>query len=239
MQTIPRLDQYSDFPPTYEALEEPNGLLAVGGNLNPQRLLSAYRLGIFPWYDAPQPVLWWTPDPRSVLFPHELHQSRSLRKTLRGNSFWLGVDRAFDDVIDACAELRGDGLGTWIDEDMKAAYCELHQMGYGHSIEVYLDAARQQLVGGLYGIALGRVFFGESMFSRETDASKVALVALVHILRRADFHMIDCQVESEHLNSLGARCISRLDFEARLAQTVDIETDSGIWRLPESCGELL
>jgi leucyl/phenylalanyl-tRNA--protein transferase len=230
-------DNDSEFPPSCEALEHPNGLLAVGGGLSPQRLLSAYRRGIFPWYEAPQPVLWWTPDPRSVLFPDELHISHSLRKTLRANDFHLAVDQQFTQVMRECAKSRRDGVGTWIDEDMVAAYERLHSMGFAHSVDVSDNAGK--LVGGLYGVSLGRVFFGESMFSRVSDASKVALVALVSILRRGHFHMIDCQVENSHLNSLGARNIARLDFERRLAQTVDVEIDGDIWHLPATCGDLL
>jgi len=237
MRTIPRLDRDSDFPPSCEALEEPNGLIAVGGGLSSERLLAAYSRGIFPWYEEPQPILWWTPDPRSVLLPLELHISRSLHKTLRSNAFHLSVDNHFTAVMRECAELRGDGLGTWIDEPMMAAYSLLHQQGFAHSIEVLDDEG--VLVGGLYGVALGRVFFGESMFSNTSNASKVALVALVEIIKQGDFQLIDCQVESDHLNSLGARNISRLDFERRLAQTVHDDNDAGIWQLPATCGELL
>ena len=237
MRRIRRLDNDSDFPPTSEALDDPNGLLAVGSDLTPQRLLAAYRRGIFPWYEEPQPVRWWTPDPRSVLFPQALHISRSLRKTLRRNALYLAVDQQFTRVMHECAQLRGDGLGTWIDDAMITAYSELQAQGHAHCIEVLEEDGA--LVGGLYGVALGRVFFGESMFSRVTDASKVALVALVDILRRGGFQMIDCQVESDHLNSLGACNINRLDFERRLAQTIDIETDPGIWHLPTTCGGLL
>jgi leucyl/phenylalanyl-tRNA--protein transferase len=237
MRPIARLGKDSDFPPSSEALDYPNGLLAVGGELTPQRLLAAYRRGIFPWYEEPQPVLWWTPDPRSVLFPNELHISRSLRRTLRRDKFHLAVDGQFSRVMGECAQLRLDGLGTWIDDDMIAAYSTLQAQGYAHSIEVLDEDG--VLLGGLYGVALGRVFFGESMFSRTDDASKVALVALVNILRRSDFEMIDCQVESDHMNSLGARLIKRLDFERCLAQTVDIEIDTGTWQLPATCGDLL
>lgn len=237
MRRIPSLDSDTDFPPSGDALDYPNGLLAAGGGLSAQRLLTAYRRGFFPWYQAPQPVLWWTPDPRSVLFPDELHVSRSLRKTLKSNDFHLAVDRQFVQVMYGCATVRREGIGTWIDDDMMAAYARLHSLGYAHSVEVMDDAGT--LAGGLYGVSLGRVFFGESMFSRATNASKVALVALINILRRGDFHMIDCQVENEHLNSLGARNISRLDFERRLAQTVDVETDDAIWHLPTLCGDLL
>lgn len=236
MRRIRRLERDLDFPPSCEALDSPNGLLAVGGELSAERLLAAYRRGIFPWYEAPQPILWWTPDPRSVLFPDELHISRSLRRTLRADIFRLSVDRQFTGVMRACAEIRREGGGTWIDEDMVSAYGELHRLGSAHSIEV-LDQAGT-LVGGLYGVSLGRVFFGESMFSRVSNASKVAMVALVNILRRGSFHLIDCQVENPHLNSLGARSINRLDFEKRLAQTVGVESDGDIWQLPATSGDL-
>jgi leucyl/phenylalanyl-tRNA--protein transferase len=237
MRQIRQLHPGNGFPPSDEALEYPNGLLAVGGDLDIDTLLSAYRRGIFPWYEEPQPILWWTPDPRSVLYPEALHISRSLRKTLRRKKFQLAVDQHFTRVMRECAQLRGDGLGTWIDQDMVTAYTALQTQGIAHSIEV-LDADGQ-LVGGLYGVAMGRVFFGESMFSNVTDASKIAMVALVDILRRGQFHMIDCQVESEHLNSLGACNISRLDFEERLAHTIDMETNPDIWRLPATSGDLL
>jgi leucyl/phenylalanyl-tRNA--protein transferase len=237
MRRVPHLDSDSEFPPTTDALESPNGLLAAGGGLSTQRLLDAYRHGIFPWYEAPQPVLWWTPDPRSVLFPDDLHISRSLRKTLRANRFQLAVDTQFIDVMQKCADARRDGVGTWIDEDMVAAYGQLHALGFAHSVEVIDD--KGALVGGLYGVALGRVFFGESMFSRSADASKVALVALVNVVKRGEFHMIDCQVENPHLNSLGAGDINRLDFEHRLEQNIDIALDRDIWHLPATCGDLL
>ena len=237
MRQIRQLHRADPFPPTGEALDYPNGLLAVGGDLSANRLIDAYRQGIFPWYEEPQPVLWWTPDPRSVLFPEQLHISRSLRKTLRRDRFGLAVDQRFERVMRECAQLRGDGLGTWIGDDMLAAYCDLHHIGYAHSIEVWNDD--KALVGGLYGVALGRAFFGESMFSEEDDASKVALVALVDIARRAPFELIDCQVESEHLNSLGACGISRLDFEQRLVQTTHKAHDPGVWQLPATCGDLL
>lgn len=237
MRQIRRLSPGDHFPPTSDALDYPNGLLAVGGELSTARLLEAYSRGIFPWYDEPQPVLWWTPDPRSILLPGELHISRSLRRTLRRDGFLLEVNRRFEQVMRECAQLRGDGLGTWIGDDMLRAYSELHHLGYARSIEVLDRGGR--LVGGLYGVSLGRVFFGESMFSRVNDASKVAMVALVDILRRGGYALIDCQVETGHLNSLGARNTSRLDFERRLAQTIGVEPDPGAWWLPASCGELL
>ncbi|MEP4147910.1 MAG: leucyl/phenylalanyl-tRNA--protein transferase [Halioglobus sp.] len=237
MRAICQLHTGDSFPATSDALDYPNGLLAVGGDLTPNRLLDAYSKGIFPWYEEPQPVLWWTPDPRSVLLPDKLHISRSLRKTLRRDQFRLSVDTCFEQVMRNCAQLRCDGLGTWIGDDMLAAYCDLHHIGHAHSVEVF--SAEGELVGGLYGIAIGRAYFGESMFSLVTDASKVALVALFDMLKRGNFGLIDCQVESEHLNSLGAENISRLDFELLLAQTIGIDHDPGIWRLPATCGELL
>jgi leucyl/phenylalanyl-tRNA--protein transferase len=237
MRQITYLKARDEFPPSSQALDYPNGLLAVGGDLSPGRLLAAYRRGIFPWYEEPQPVLWWTPDPRAVLFPENLHVSRSLRRTLGRNRFGLAVDRRFRPVMLACAELRGDGLGTWIGDDMLEAYCALHRLGHAHSIEV-LDASGA-LVGGLYGVALGRTFFGESMFSRIADASKVALVALVDIARRGGFRLIDCQMESAHLNSMGACSIGRLDFERLLAQTTEVDHESSVWQLPRTCGGLL
>ncbi|NND68423.1 MAG: leucyl/phenylalanyl-tRNA--protein transferase [Halioglobus sp.] len=237
MRATPRLDDDAAFPPTCEALDEPNGLLAVGGDLSPARLLSAYRRGIFPWYEEPQPILWWTPDPRSILIPAELHLSRSLKRTLRSDCFRVSANACFEAVMKECASLRGDGLGTWIDDAMISAYGELHALGYAHSIEVF--DRRDNLVGGLYGVSLGRAFFGESMFSLESDASKVALVALVNIAQHGGIALIDCQVESDHLNSMGARCVSRLDFERRLAHTVDEEIDAGIWRFSAGCGALL
>lgn len=237
MAGIVRLAPGQDFPPTSLALEYPNGLLAAGGGLSPERLLAAYRRGIFPWYEAPQPVLWWTPDPRSVLYLDELHVSRSLHKTLRQNQLGLALDRRFGAVISACAGPRRGSDGTWIGEDMLQAYLGLHRRGIAHSIEVLdRDGA---LVGGLYGLAVGKAFFGESMFSRVPSASRVALVALVHVLRRGGFRLIDCQVESAHMNTMGARNISRLDFEAELAQTVDEIVDPAIWALPAYCGDLL
>ena len=237
MRAIARLDSDLTFPPTSDALDEPNGLLAVGGDLSPERLLAAYRRGIFPWYEEPQPILWWTPDPRSILLPDELHVSRSLKRTLRSDCFRVTTNTCFEKVMAECASLRGDGLGTWIDAEMSDAYSALHALGHAHSVEVFDEPGN--LVGGLYGVSIGRAFFGESMFSRVTDASKTALVALVNIASRAGIALIDCQVESEHLNSMGARCISRLDFEQRLAQTVDDEIDAGIWGFSTGSGALL
>ncbi|MBA6412317.1 leucyl/phenylalanyl-tRNA--protein transferase [Parahaliea sp. F7430] len=224
-----------DFPPSSEAFDHPNGLLAAGGDLSPATLERAYRRGIFPWYQDDEPLLWWSPDPRSVLFPDQVHISRSLRKTLRRDSFGLSCDQQFAQVMSACAGPRRQQDGTWITSAMHEAYCAMHAKGLAHSIEVYRE---DELVGGLYGIALGGAFFGESMFSTVSDASKVALVALTQILRNNGFDLIDCQVESEHMNSLGARNMSRRDFEQALAQTVN-KTVGNDWRLPPSCGALL
>ncbi len=237
MRYLSQLQGGDDFPPTSEALDYPCGLLAVGGDLSADRLVRAYRQGIFPWYEEPQPVLWWTPDPRSVLFPDSLYVSRSLRRTLRRNRFRLSLDQHFPRVMARCAELRGDGLGTWIGESMIGAYCDLHALGHAHSVEVW--DLEGELVGGLYGIALGRAFFGESMFSAVPDASKVALVALVDIIRRGGFRLIDCQVESAHLNSMGAQNIRRSEFESLLDESVDVPHDQSVWTLPATCGELL
>jgi leucyl/phenylalanyl-tRNA---protein transferase len=195
------------------ALREPPGLLAAGGDLSPARLLAAYERGVFPWYSAQQPILWWSPDPRMVLFPKEFNCSRSLRKTLRNGPYTTRVDHAFGATIRGCAAPRRTGPDTWLNNDMIASYEQLHKMGFGHSVETY-DA--DQLAGGLYGIQLGRVFFGESMFSRRRDASKVALARLVEECRARDIELIDCQVASSHLASLGAREVSRSQFAGLL-----------------------
>lgn len=229
-------DDYG-FPPSSAALDSPNGLIAIGGDLSCERLIAAYRRGIFPWYEAPQPVMWWTPDPRSVLPPQELHISRSLRKALLRGQFKLSVDTCFSRVVEQCAATRKDGPGTWIGGDMLTAYNNLHRQGIAHSVEVW--DLEGELAGGLYGVSLGRVFFGESMFSLQTNASKVAMVALAHMLQRADFALIDCQVESEHLNSLGAHNIDRLDFERLLDQNVNETIGPEIWTVPICCRELV
>ncbi|HWK54488.1 MAG TPA: leucyl/phenylalanyl-tRNA--protein transferase [Hyphomicrobiales bacterium] len=207
---LPWLDPDSVwFPDPATALVEPNGLLAVGGDLSPARLLAAYQQGIFPWFEAGQPPLWWSPDPRMVLFPAEFHASRSLRKTLRSDRFTVTSDRDFAAVTAGCAAPRHGSAGTWLIPPMRRAYQELHRLGYAHSVEVWQDDA---LVGGLYGVALGQVFFGESMFSRQSDASKVAMAVLVDRLPTAGYRLIDCQVSNPHLESLGARNIARRDF---------------------------
>lgn len=201
------------FPDVSLALREPDGLLAVGGDLSSERILAAYRHGIFPWYSEQQPILWWSPDPRTVLFPASLKISRSLRKTLNRQRLQVTLDTAFSDVVTACAEPRAHSFGTWITTEMADAYGKLHARGFAHSVECWFE---QRLVGGLYGVAIGRVFFGESMFSREPDASKVALCHLVRQLTAWGFGLIDCQVHSNHLASLGAEEISRADFVRHL-----------------------
>lgn len=213
------------FPPPDHA--DPSGLLAVGGDLSPERLLLAYRLGIFPWYEEGQPVLWWSPDPRLILEPHDLHISRRLRQTLEKGAFQVTFDQAFSAVIEACAIVprRGQG-GTWITPDMKAAYIRLHRLGYAHSVESWYDG---QLAGGVYGVSLGRCFFGESMFFYRRDASKVALATLVERLRAWEFHMIDAQVTTRHLMSLGAKEIPRRLFLSRLKVALSFPTVKGNW----------
>ena len=197
------------FPAVEYALHEPNGLLAAGGDLTPQRLLCAYRKGIFPWFNDAQPILWWSPDPRAVLFPQELIISRSLRKRVRNGDFGLSIDRDFARVIRACAAPRRDCGETWITNEMRTAYLRLHTLGHAHSVECWFA---EKLVGGLYGVALGKVFFGESMFSLLPDASKVALV---HLCQQG-FELIDCQLPSDHLARLGARSIPRQKFQSLL-----------------------
>jgi leucyl/phenylalanyl-tRNA--protein transferase len=213
-------DAPDSFPPTEQALEDPPGLLAAGGDLSPERLLAAYGRGIFPWYSPGQPVLWWSPDPRAVLFPEEFRCARSLAKTLRNGGFTLEVDRDFAAVIDSCAAPRQHSPGTWITAEMRAAYLDLHRLGFAHSIETWRGGA---LVGGLYGVRLGSVFFGESMFSRERDASKVALANLVALSRRHAIAVIDCQLASGHLESLGTRSISRAQFQSLLREHIGLE----------------
>lgn len=202
------------FPEPESALDDPNGLLAAGGDLSINRLLLAYSQGIFPWFGEDEPILWWSPTPRCVLYPDQVHLSKSLKKRLRRGDYQIRCNTAFTEVINACATTpRKDGLGTWINEDMIAAYCALHEQGFAHSIEAW---QKNQLVGGLYGVAIGGVFFGESMFSRASDASKVALTSLAKQLKIWGFSMIDCQVSNPHLMSLGAIEISRDEFQKRL-----------------------
>lgn len=229
-------DPPEDFPDPEQALDSPNGLLAVGGDLSPARLLAAYRRGIFPWYEEGQPIMWWSPDPRAVLLPGDLHVSRSLRRTLRSGRFMVSTDRDFDGVITACSGLRAT-QGTWITADMRLAYLQLHELGHAHSIETWLG---DRLVGGVYGIAIGKVFFGESMFSTEPDASKVALAALLRQLAERNFGLVDCQLETPHLNSLGSRLMRRRDFIATVRNLGGIADPTTGWQTgPQPTGGLL
>jgi leucyl/phenylalanyl-tRNA--protein transferase len=214
------LDADTPFPPLRAALQHPNGLLAIGGDLTPQRLLDAYAHGIFPWFSPGEPVLWWSPDPRMVMFPDELKVSRSLAKRLKKNNYEVRFDTAFREVMQACSTAPREGQnGTWIVPDMVDAYCRLYELGYAHSAETWIDG---ELVGGLYGVKLGRMFYGESMFHRVTDASKIAFVHMVRRLQQQGIGMIDCQMHTSHLASLGAREIPRDEFSHRLTKLVGL-----------------
>src|SRR5512135_1349112 len=226
-KTMPKID--ISFPPVTQALRNPNGLLAAGGDLSAPRLLEAYRHGIFPWFSDDEPILWWSPDPRMVLFPGEFKVSHSLRKTLRNARYEVRADSAFEQVMRACAAPRRSASGTWIHDEMIAAYTQLHRMGYAHSVETWIDG---ELAGGLYGIALGRMFFGESMFSRKTDASKIALAHLCAQLARWNFGVIDCQMNTPHLASLGAREIPRKEFITRVQDLINCEPVTA-WRFDD------
>lgn len=217
------------FPSVQEALDDPEGLLAVGGCLSQTRLLNAYRHGIFPWYSPEEPILWWSPNPRLVMFPAQFKASRSLRKKLNKGLFNTTYDRAFNAVIDACSQPRQDQNGTWISTAMKSAYFTLFRTGYAHSIEAWREG---RLVGGLYGVSLGQVFFGESMFHIETDASKVAFAFLIKQLLSWNYQLIDCQVHTEHLASLGAVEISRDRFDAHLDRYCESQPAASAWSRP-------
>ncbi len=222
------LDQNTDAFPHYQyAMEEPNGLLAAGGDLSPERLISAYSLGIFPWYNPGEPILWWTPDPRSVVYPNEFNPSRSLKKLINKKTFTVTMDTCFGDVIKQCAQPRRDQAGTWIDEDINKAYNQLHEIGFAHSVEVWFEG---ELVGGLYGIALGKAFFGESMFSTMDNASKVAFSTLCEQLTKWQFDIIDCQVHNPHLASLGAVEIPRKTFLAQLSSAIK-KDEQDLWQI--------
>lgn len=224
---IPWLEPATPFPPVERALKQPNGLLAAGADLSPARLIAAYRRGIYPWYSEGEPILWWSPDPRMVLDPAQLRITRSLARTLRNADYEVKLDSAFEAVIAACADTPRHGQrGTWILPEMQAAYAGLHRLGHAHSVETWIDG---QLVGGLYGIALGRAFFGESMFSHRSNASKIALAHLCIHLRRNNFGIIDCQMETTHLASLGARSIPRSAFVATLETLASADATPGIW----------
>lgn len=209
------------FPDIESAFDVPDGLLAAGGDLSQERLLYAYRHGIFPWYDDGQPILWWSPDPRCVLRPHEFHVSRRLRRSLARSNFEIGFNECFGGVIEACAQDRIGQTGTWITDEMKEAYTRLHEDGWAHSIEIWEE---DELVGGLYGLAIGRAFFGESMFSGTTNASKAAMLALCRHMLLHDFLLLDCQVESPHLVSLGAKLMPRSRFAAELRRACTSQT---------------
>lgn len=214
-----------DFPPAY--LADPDGILAVGGDLSSERLLTAYSEGIFPWYSASSPILWWSPDPRMVLFPDELKIAKSMRPVLNGDKFTMTIDEDFESVISACKSKRAEGRdSTWITGEMKEAYLELHELGYAHSVEVWSNG---NLAGGLYGVSLGACFFGESMFTNESNASKFGFIKLVQLLSEKGFELIDCQVYTEHLESLGAREIPRKEFLTLLRKGLESDTLRGNW----------
>lgn len=220
-------DPDTPFPSTSDALDSPNGLLAWGGDLQPGRLLAAYRQGIFPWYSQGQPILWWSPAPRCVIFPGEVYLSTRTRRRYNSGVYRLTADTAFTEVVQGCTEPRGYDSGTWITPEMAEAYGALYQLGHAHCVEVWED---EVLVGGIYGLALGSVFFGESMFSRRTDASKIALVALCRRLHNRGYGMLDCQVCNPHLHSMGGKEISRRSFEDLLVDLLDKPQEHGSWR---------
>ena len=223
---IPWLGDHPAFPPLSRALREPNGLLAAGGALTPEWLLTAYRRGIFPWFNDGEPILWWSPSPRMVVFPDEVRITRSLRKTLRKGDYEVRLDHDFAAVIRACAAPREPGGRTWITPDIQSAYIRMHQLGYAHSVETYIDG---ELAGGLYGMALGQAFFGESMFSRRTDASKIAFAHLTRFLEQRNFRVLDCQMTTQHLTSLGGREIARERFAALLDTFAGVDLPPARW----------
>ena len=230
---IPWLEAEDPFPPLARALAQPNGLLAAGADLSVERLIAAYRRGIFPWYSAGEPILWWSPDPRMVLIPGELALRRSLRKRLRRRDYEIRADAAFEAVMRGCAAPRAGQAGTWITEEMIGAYRALNERSIAHSVETWIGG---ELAGGLYGVALGRMFFGESMFTRSADASKIALAHLASQLDRWGFGMIDCQMATSHLATFGARMMPRARFVARLAELVECEPPGGTpgpWRFDD------
>lgn len=220
-------DPHQPFPPAHLAMRDPNGLLAIGGDLSVPRMLRAYSQGIFPWYNPDEPILWWCPDPRAVLRPGLMKVSRSLGKSIRRADYAVTLDRAFAQVLEACAAERAAGRGTWLGPDMQRGYSALYRVGHAHSVEVWRDG---ELIGGLYGVAIGRVFFGESMFSRASDASKIALYFLCQQLKQWSYELIDCQISSAHLNSLGAQEIARDKFLNLLAPAVRLSGREAVWR---------
>lgn len=224
---IPWLASGDPFPSSDKALQQPNGLLAAGGDLSPARLIEAYSSGIFPWFNAGEPILWWSPDPRMVLFPAELKVSRSLKKVIRNREYEVRLDSAFTQVMQGCAQPRSGQHGTWITPLMIEAYTRLHNMGIAHSAETWIDG---ELAGGLYGVALGRMFYGESMFATVSDASKIAFVHLVWQLKRWGFGMIDCQMKTAHLARFGAVEIPRHDFIRRVSKLIQYSPTPRSWQ---------
>lgn len=220
-------DPTTQFPPVEKALTHPDGLLAAGGDLSTPRLLEAYRRGIFPWYEEGQPILWWSPDPRAVLYPHRVKIARSLRKTLKNKPWTVTFDHAFRATLTACAAPRAKSHGTWITRQMLQAYCRLHKERLAHSVEVWSE--NDELIGGLYGVAIGRVFYGESMFSRQSDASKVALVYLARHLQAWGYPLIDCQLASPHVESLGAEPMPRHAFTRHLKRWCNVTGKRSSW----------
>ena len=218
------------FPPVETAMTDPDGLLAAGGKLSPAWLVTAYSQGIFPWFEVGQPVLWWSPDPRLVIYPERVKISRSMRKLIRKQPYLITMDSNFAAIIHSCKSERANATGTWITDEMQAAYIRLHEFGLAHSIEVWAGSA---IVGGLYGVALGKVFFGESMFSRQANASKIALIALALQLQRWQFGLIDCQVSSQHLLSMGAEAISRHNFCVQLRDLAAHDLQPGPWKFDD------
>ncbi len=216
---LPTMDGKKDFPPIEEALEEPNGLLAFGGNLDSQTLIKAYSQGIFPWYSVGEPLLWWSPNPRMVLFPEKFHCSRSFKRALKKTKYTTHFDRNFEKVIKQCAKTRKDGLGTWITKEMKNAYIKLHKQGVAHCLEVDING---QLAGGIYGIALKNIFYGESMFSTQTNGSKFALYELCRYLIKNNYPILDCQAHSDHLETMGAELISIREFKKFLPKLTNM-----------------
>jgi leucyl/phenylalanyl-tRNA--protein transferase len=224
---IAYIEKPQDFPEVTQALGEPNGLLGFGSQLSTELLLAAYSRGIFPWFNDGEPVFWWSPDPRAAFFPNQIKLSRSLLKTLRKRIFKVTLNQAFQDVMMKCAEPHPNRPATWITREMLQAYCQLHHMGFAHSIEVW---QKDNLVGGLYGVSLGRLFFGESMFHRATDASKVALFYLIEHCKSADFPLIDCQLPNPHLLRLGAKEVPRREFVSYLYQYKDEKIPEEFWK---------
>ncbi|GMR09063.1 MAG: leucyl/phenylalanyl-tRNA--protein transferase [Gammaproteobacteria bacterium] len=229
-------DNSTPFPPAGSALSDPNGLLAIGGSLTVERLLMAYKNGIFPWYNHDQPIMWWAPDPRTVLYTDELKIARSLRKTIRKNIFSVSFDRCFRDVMQACAAPRKDDNSTWIHHAMLDAYCRLHDLGYAHSVEVWHE---NKLVGGLYGVAIGRMYYGESMFSLVSDASKVGFAFLIRQLQSWGFTLVDCQIHTAHLQSLGARIIPRERFLSDIREYQQQQPVDSPWQLQLTRDDIL